>query len=535
MHSTPTVTGTSPDRPPKFDKLSFLKYMKNIGRAYRKQATELVSMCRTFFQAHEQNDEAYARLSIALQLVDDALKSAAEVEKKVSKEVDERFEKAIESLSDYEKQYHFKETVTQTMAAAKAKDKSSLSAINTLKEKSGMKPNPDGWSEPTTVVDFHLFKSLPDDNPTVVQQVLSKSSNQAEILWNFARPPHIRDAYGGEFQSDPITNFVDTPKVCVLTDRPGRVYLESGENPRAFGNVWAPKDAIIFKGACLAFSFIARFDVHVDVCGKLEGETIVGASVQRTPNLGYRVDPHTTTPSPNTNPAKWEPLQDWREPIRRVLNSRDIDIHICTEQPKLTPSGHQDSASTSSRRSPGSSCTTKRAHSGVTVSSSLPPAQSPPPIATETSSNHGTSQSSSPSESTSLPADHRDTPALPSSVVPEPRVISQSQGTQVEAFTEEKPLVSRKPDIMMAASISLLSITVTSPPQATTPHSNRPSGGRAKSGKSDSAPGAKLLEGAPIVAPEPDAKPQVSRMVEVTLPAQPQGWRVWFQGRVWKR
>jgi hypothetical protein len=74
-----------------------------------------------------------------LQLVDDALKSAAEVEKKVSKEVDERFEKAIESLSDYEKQYHFKETVTQTMAAAKAKDKSSLSAINTLKEKSGMK------------------------------------------------------------------------------------------------------------------------------------------------------------------------------------------------------------------------------------------------------------------------------------------------------------------------------------------------------------------------------------------------------------
>jgi len=103
--------------------------------------------------------------------------------------VDERFERAIKSLSDYEKQYHFKETVTKTMAAAKAKDKSSLRAINTLKEKSGMKvrvacacacssfaltptpqPTPDGWSEPTTVVEFHLFKSLPDDSPIIVQR-----------------------------------------------------------------------------------------------------------------------------------------------------------------------------------------------------------------------------------------------------------------------------------------------------------------------------------------------------------------------------
>jgi hypothetical protein len=34
----------------KFDKLSFVKYMKNIGRAYRKQAMELVSICRVFVQ-----------------------------------------------------------------------------------------------------------------------------------------------------------------------------------------------------------------------------------------------------------------------------------------------------------------------------------------------------------------------------------------------------------------------------------------------------------------------------------------------------
>jgi hypothetical protein len=37
----------------------------------------------------------------------------------------------------------------------------------------------------------------------------------------------------------------------VLTDRPGRVYLESDHNPRAFGNFWLPNDAIIFKGSSL--------------------------------------------------------------------------------------------------------------------------------------------------------------------------------------------------------------------------------------------------------------------------------------------
>jgi hypothetical protein len=39
---------------PVFDGLSFVKYMKDIGRAYRKQAMELVSTCRIFAQAQEQ-------------------------------------------------------------------------------------------------------------------------------------------------------------------------------------------------------------------------------------------------------------------------------------------------------------------------------------------------------------------------------------------------------------------------------------------------------------------------------------------------
>jgi hypothetical protein len=51
-----------------------------------------------------------------------------------------------------------------------------------------------------------------------------------------------------------MESFVDTTKVHVLTDRRGRVYLDSGQDTRAFGNVWRPKDAIIFKGSCLTSS-----------------------------------------------------------------------------------------------------------------------------------------------------------------------------------------------------------------------------------------------------------------------------------------
>jgi hypothetical protein len=47
---------------PRFDKLSFVRYMKDIGRAYRKQATELVSICRLLVQAQEQTPDSDAEL-----------------------------------------------------------------------------------------------------------------------------------------------------------------------------------------------------------------------------------------------------------------------------------------------------------------------------------------------------------------------------------------------------------------------------------------------------------------------------------------
>lgn len=154
-------------------------------------------------------------------------------------------------------------------------------------------------------VEFLLHKSLPDKDPTIVTrehrlintiqslilffvpEVLGKSSNISEVLWNFSRykgnkrltlkqnPHFYRDLprrYEDDFESNPIEEFLDAlgdfkggsldkpkPKISVLTDRQGRIYLGSGRDPRAFGNVWCPQNAIIFKGSSFTFSTFAAF------------------------------------------------------------------------------------------------------------------------------------------------------------------------------------------------------------------------------------------------------------------------------------
>jgi len=107
---------------------------------------------------------------------------------------------------------------------------------------------------------------------TLVLEVLGKNSSLQEILWNFSRfkgekrltlkqSPHFYkdsdlplslEAYVGKFRIDPTEDY-QHPKICVLTDRPGRVFLETDKNTRAFGNVWVPNKAIILKGSLIPF------------------------------------------------------------------------------------------------------------------------------------------------------------------------------------------------------------------------------------------------------------------------------------------
>ena len=106
-----------------------------------------------------------------------------------------------------------------------------------------------------------------------VPEALDHRSSLSEILWNFSRlkdgkrltlkqNPHFykcsdlptsRKAYVGEFRADPIDHFQHA-KICVLTDKPGRVFLETDQKARAFGNFWVPNQAIIFKGLQISLS-----------------------------------------------------------------------------------------------------------------------------------------------------------------------------------------------------------------------------------------------------------------------------------------
>ena len=81
------------------------------------------------------------------------------------------------------------------------------------------------------------------------------------------------------------------------------------------------------------FSIFSHFDISADVCGKLEGEGIVGSSIKDKLDLRCCVE-RLSAPA-EANPMDWKPLQDWKEPIHRLLNSPNPgvgNIRIGTEQ-----------------------------------------------------------------------------------------------------------------------------------------------------------------------------------------------------------
>ncbi|KAH9173203.1 hypothetical protein EDB89DRAFT_1960421 [Lactarius sanguifluus] len=330
-----------------FDKLSFLKYMKNIGRAYRKQATELISICRFFVQVGERGVRQDAYLRKVLEIADDALRAVTDTNNKTSEGTDQKFEGAIIALSAYEQKYHEKQRglaqIAERMKSAKEKDRSSSNILNRLfKQRSKEKPEP--VETPTEVVQFLLSGSLPDKDPEVVKQVLCRKSNIEEVLWNFSRLkdkqritlkqnphfyrglPSLGSAYGDYFTTDPIYDSWDsTDEIRVLTDERSRVFLETDKVKRAFGNFWMPDKAIIFK----------------DVDGRLEGEGIIAKDIQSIPNLWRREEPTPRVIGPTIGPAIPGdlPPEEWKQLLRNALKYPNISIRIST---KATPPQSQD-------------------------------------------------------------------------------------------------------------------------------------------------------------------------------------------------
>ena len=219
--------------------------------------------------------------------------------------------------------------------------------------------------------------------------MLSPHSSLSEVLWIFCRfedenkrlalkqNPHfykmlptLPEAYEGESRMDPIETMpvtIQCERISILIDNPGhagRVFLETAGRMRAFGNVSVPKDAIIFKGSCLLCCFLSFSDTLLDICGKLEGESVFEAAIQGIPNLWcFEEPPLSPTPTLVSQPAlshnRNTPsvtvtatritsaegilIQDWREPIRRMLQSQDVNIRITDKPPTSSSSSYSAS------------------------------------------------------------------------------------------------------------------------------------------------------------------------------------------------
>ena len=97
-----------------------------------------------------------------------------------------------------------------------------------------------------------------------------------------------------------------------------------------------------------SFTFFASH-VFSDVCGKLEGDSIVGASIEGTPNTWYRevLPPSPTSPSgvrPATVPSPPPIITesrinslagDWRELVLQAVGCENTNIRISTKAPEL--------------------------------------------------------------------------------------------------------------------------------------------------------------------------------------------------------
>jgi len=212
----------------------------------------------------------------------------------------------------------------------------------------------------TATVEFLIHGSLLDNNPIIVKLILGPRSDLAEVLWMFSRfndenkrltpkqnpyfyngLPTFPEAYGGGFRMHPIENF-EYERIDVLVDNldhAGWVFLETAGKMWAFDNVWVTNDAIIFQ----------------DVYGMLVGESIVESAIQGIPDLSCFEEPlspasesqpalspnrdspsHTVTATKITS-ATGKLIRDWREPIRRMLHFRDVNIRITDKPPSYSP------------------------------------------------------------------------------------------------------------------------------------------------------------------------------------------------------
>ncbi|KAH9956002.1 hypothetical protein BC827DRAFT_819775 [Russula dissimulans] len=90
----------------RFDALSLRRYVKNTGRAYQRQAIELVNICRIFVETPSHKERRDVILKLTVLAVVEALRSATEAGKRVTSEASDAFQVAKEKLLQYRARVH---------------------------------------------------------------------------------------------------------------------------------------------------------------------------------------------------------------------------------------------------------------------------------------------------------------------------------------------------------------------------------------------------------------------------------------------
>jgi hypothetical protein len=309
-----------------------------------------------------------------------------------------------------------------------------------------------------------------------------------------------------------------------------------------------------FVNYIFLFLFLFCFlDGFPDVCGKLEGENIVQASIQDASNLWYLEEPPLSPTSLPTSP--YSPLstvttsstysasngsfQDWREPIRQGLITLETDICIKAMPPSpATPSPSFPIPSANSGINGGglpsmlqiSTQATSHQISRSARATAIPrrsPVSRLSPRTTAPSSPKTWFVPRPPQPlMAAVPITNQATPASAASNTLESNDVSQGRASQGSIARGETPKVLKTPD--MEGSMSL-TLTITSPSGVTGPHRlhtgvGEPMSRGNTSGQADIRGPAK--KGTAGLAPDREATGAPPRMRGTSL-SQSSVWQFW--------
>ncbi|KAI9449359.1 hypothetical protein BJY52DRAFT_1307843, partial [Lactarius psammicola] len=176
-----------------YDPPTFRKHFKNIGRAYREQATTLIEICRLYIETFPKTYTVNDGLQNVLRLADAALSAAGEAKKGTTPEATDAFLRVQEEITRFGPPSprrsapgdHRKSLLDPGTALVSASKKDEKSTRILSRVKSAFKaPLP---SAHTKKINFVILESPHErrKDQSIIHQEIDNSTTTAEILWRF--------------------------------------------------------------------------------------------------------------------------------------------------------------------------------------------------------------------------------------------------------------------------------------------------------------------------------------------------------------